>query len=142
MTRLTEHFTLEELVKSDTAARLGIDNTPTPEACANLQRLAIEVLEPLRLLLGVPVIVSSGYRCAALNKAVGGMRTSQHQKGQAADLVCTRYEVKRRAFELLKGFDVDQLLWERNQKGTTWIHVSYVSPEKNRNDKRDNYEAK
>ena len=142
MTRLTEHFTLEELVKSDTAARLGIDNTPTSEACANLRRLAIEVLEPLRLLLRVPIIVSSGYRCAALNKAVGGVRTSQHQKGQAADLVCTRYEDKRRAFELLKGFDVDQLLWERNSKGTTWIHVSYVNPEKNRNDKRDNYEVK
>lgn len=87
MTHLTENFTLEELCASPTARRLGIDNTPNPVQFENLLRLCENVLQPLRDAVGRPVVVTSGFRCAALNAAVGGARHSQHICGQAADLV-------------------------------------------------------
>lgn len=138
----SEHFSLEELCKSKEAEKRGIDNTPTVGVAANLCNLITEVLEPARRALGAPIIVTSGYRCPALNKAVGGVSNSQHLTGQAADLVCTRYEDKRRLFEILKEMDVDQLLWERNSKGTTWVHVSFVAHGENRQMVRDNYNVK
>lgn len=138
----TAHFNVEELCKSDTATLKKIDNTPNEEQVQCLLRLMQDVLEPARESLGKPIVVTSGFRCQKLNTLVGGVKTSQHTKGQAADLVCNKYEDKRRLFNILMGMDVDQLLFERNSKGTQWIHVSYVSPEKNRNDKRDNYIVK
>ena len=101
-----------------------------------------EVLEPARCQLGAPVIVTSGYRCPALNKAVGGVGNSQHMMGQAADLVCSKYEDKRRLFDILSGMDIDQLLWETNSKGTQWIHVSFVGHGVNRHMIRNNYIVK
>lgn len=136
----TQHFTLAELCHSDTADRKHINNTPTNgNTIAALSNLMTQVLEPARQQLGVPVIVSSGYRCERLNKAVGGVANSQHLKGQAADLVCTRREDKERLFEILAAMDIDQLLWETNKNGTQWIHVSYVSPDKNRHYINRNY---
>ena len=143
LTRIkTEHFSIAELVKSDTATKCKIDNRPTDgRIVENLTTLMTQVLEPARQQLGVPVIVTSGYRCEKLNKAVGGVATSQHLKGQAADLVCTRREDKERLFEILATMDIDQLLWETNSKGTQWIHVSYVSHERNRHYINRNYRA-
>ena len=136
-----KYFTIGELLYSDTALEKKINNLKTtPEIEDNLRALIENVLEPARVRLGVPIIVRSGYRCAELNKAVGGVANSQHTKGQAADLVCTKLADKRRLFEILRTMDVDQLLYERDSKGTTWIHVSYAGT-KNRHDIRDNYKA-
>jgi hypothetical protein len=138
----TEHFSLAELVYSNKATELHIDNTPTPEAVVNLCNLMTEVLEPARCKLGAPIIITSGYRCPALNNVVGGVKTSQHMMGQAADLVCTKLEDKKRLFEILKKMDIDQLLWERNSKGTQWIHVSFNQHGVNRHMIRENYVVK
>ena len=86
-TQLSPHFTLEEMCFSSTAVRLGIDNTPTPEIVAHLTVLA-NALEPVRALLGHPMHIDSGYRCSALNKAIGGAPNSAHMDGYAADFVC------------------------------------------------------
>lgn len=82
---MTPHFTLQELTASETASRNGWDNTPPPEAIANLNRLA-ELLEQVRALLGKPIMVSSGYRSKQVNDSVGSKDTSQHRLGCAADI--------------------------------------------------------
>ena len=85
--QLSSHFELNELIVSELAARRGIANDPTPEVIDNLRRLCQSVLEPLRVKLGRPVVITSGYRCAALNSAVGGSPTSHHVLGRAADVL-------------------------------------------------------
>jgi hypothetical protein len=84
---LSEHFELAEFLVSETAARRGIGNEPTPEVIENLRRLCQSVLEPLRVHLKRPVVITSGYRSPALNRAVGGSPTSHHMQGRAADLI-------------------------------------------------------
>lgn len=84
--QLTEHFTLSEFVRSETAERNHINNTPSQEVVDNLRALCRNVLEPARVAFGEPIYITSGYRCPALNKAVGGKITSQHLRGEAADL--------------------------------------------------------
>ena len=86
MMNLSKHFTLDELIKSATAQRKGIDNFPTAEHLENLRDLVEQILEPLRVHYGRPIIITSGYRCEKLNKAVGGSKTSQHCLGMAADI--------------------------------------------------------
>ena len=131
-TPVTMHFTIEELYRSDTAKRLGIDNKPSTQQTINLVYLAANVLEPLRVAMNEPVKISSGFRCQALNKAVGGVYNSQHLKGQAAD-ICIDGDMKkgRRWFNFIRDNLVfDQLIWEHNARtGTYWIHVSYVFPD-------------
>lgn len=135
--RLTDHFTLEELYSSDTARAKKIDNTPTAEAAANLALLAIHVLEPARKEYGKAIHVSSGYRCNKLNRAVGGVATSQHTRGQAADIQADNL---RGLYEIIKKQDhYDQVLFESNGK-TQWIHVSY-NPDGCRHVYCDNYKA-
>lgn len=85
--QLSEHFELAEFLVSETAARRGIANEPTPEIIENLRRLCQLVLEPLRVKLARPVVITSGYRSLALNRAVGGSPTSHHMQGRAADLI-------------------------------------------------------
>ncbi len=85
--QLSEHFELAEFLVSETAARRGISNEPTPEVIDNLRRLCQSVLEPLRVKLACPVVITSGYRSQALNRAVGGSPTSHHMQGRAADLI-------------------------------------------------------
>lgn len=80
------YFTVEELCYSATAKRLGIDNSPNKEVVENLNKLVENVLDPLREKYGKPIMVSSGYRCEKLNKAVGGAAKSQHLTGKAADI--------------------------------------------------------
>ena len=91
---VTQHFTLEELYRSDTAKKLGIDNKPGTQQMINLVYICAYVLEPLRVAMGEPIKIGSGFRCQALNKAVGGVYTSQHCKGQAADL-CIDGDLKK-----------------------------------------------
>jgi hypothetical protein len=108
----------------------------------NLVYLAAYVLEPLRVAMDEPIKIGSGFRCQALNKAVGGVYNSQHLKGQAADL-CIDGDIQkgRKWFEYIKkNLPFDQLIWEHNSKGTYWVHVSFVFPDfgKNRRQVIDN----
>lgn len=125
-----KYFTLNELTRSDTATKNKIDNTPTAEAVKNLTVLVDNVLDPLREMYGKPIYISSGYRCPALNKAVGGVPGSQHKTGQAADINQRSREENARIFKLVEeNLDFDQLLWEN---GGQWVHVSYRADGKNR----------
>ena len=137
--KLTEHFTLSEFVRSDTATSKHIDNTPTTEVIENLRALCRDVLEPARLAFGAPIYITSGYRCPALNKAVGGKPTSQHLRGEAADLQVRGVDNLRKLYRLIKDHGVfDQLLFESNKAGVRWIHVSYKQCG-NRRQAIDNY---
>lgn len=125
--QLTEHFSLEELTASEMAVRSGIDNTPTPEIIANLRRLA-EGLERVRVALhGKPIHVSSGYRCEALNRAIGGAAKSAHIQGLAADIICPQFgsplEVCRAIAET--GIETDQIIHEFGR----WSHVAFAAPQ-------------
>ena len=128
--RLTRNFTYEELCRSDVAERRGINNRPRTKeekrVIENLKALCMEVLQPLRDFLGKPVVISSGYRCPELNKAVGGVKNSQHMKGEAADIHVenTEHLLKIMHF-IMDETDFDQVIWERNRAGTQWVHVSY-----------------
>ncbi|MCD8206469.1 MAG: D-Ala-D-Ala carboxypeptidase family metallohydrolase [Bacteroidales bacterium] len=128
-----KYFTIDELCASDTARARGIDNTPSAEAVDNLTALVDNVLDPLREAWGAPIIVNSGYRCEALNDAIGGVNSSQHKTGQAADIVPKgrRRDEVRKLFRLVEvlGLDYDQLI---NEKDYTWVHVSYKKEGKNR----------
>lgn len=130
---ITEHFTLEELTESPSARRLGIDNSPTAQVTANLTALAVNVLEPLRKAYGAPIVVTSGYRSPALNRAVGGAKSSQHMKGQAADIrsVSDSPAENKRLFDLIVALKLpfDQLI---DEYGYNWVHVS-CSPLHRRN---------
>ena len=125
-----KHFTIEELCRSETARSRGIDNTPTEEVKRNLEALVGNVLDPLREWYGKPIYVNSGYRCPALNKAVGGVANSQHLTGQAADIdVNDRAENRKLMKHIEDNLDFDQLIWEN---GGAWVHVSYRAGGKNR----------
>ena len=134
-TPVTMHFTIEELYASETAKRLGIDNKPSVQKMINLVYLAANVLEPLRVAMGEPVKINSGYRCEKLNKAVGGVYNSQHLKGQAADICIDGDMAKgRRWFNYIRDhLNFDQLIWEHDKSGTYWIHVSFVYPDFGKN---------
>lgn len=139
--QLSEHFTLTEMISSTTAERNHIDNTPSQGVIDNLHALCENVLEPARNTYGKPITVTSGYRCPMLNehKAIKGKKTSQHTKGEAADLVC---EDMKKLFDIIKfQGNFDQLLFEKNKNGTRWIHVSYKRNGTNRKQAIENYNA-
>ena len=121
-----KYFSIAELTKSSTAIKKKINNTPTKEVENNLNQLIDNILDPLREAWGHPIIVGSGYRCEALNKAVGGAAHSQHKLGQAADIHTKSdlAEDNKKLFELIKQLKLpfDQLINEYNYN---WIHVSY-----------------
>jgi zinc D-Ala-D-Ala carboxypeptidase len=123
---MTPHFTLAELTRSATGERLGIDNTPRQEHLDKLT-LTAELLERVRTLLGCPVIVTSGYRCMALNIAVGGVTSSDHARGQAADIVApgfgTPFQVAKRLAPLVSNLGIGQLILE-GIAGKQWVHIS------------------
>jgi len=119
MKQLSKNFTLEEFTDSATADKLGIKNAPNPEQTANIARLVKDILQPARDMLGMPITVSSGFRSAEVNKAVGGSSTSQHCKGEAADQQCADNKM---LFDIIKdNFVFDQLI---NEHDYSWIHVS------------------
>lgn len=119
----TKNFTLEEFTRSTTADRLKIDNTPTKEVEKNLFILASQVLEPARAIVGKPIVITSGYRCIALNKAVGGVNSSYHTKGLAADIrIRTKQEADNLAAAILRQTLTDEILLEHS-KTSVWMHV-------------------
>lgn len=140
--QLTKNFTLEEMCYSDTARANNIDNLTTNRVIVdNLQALCKNILQPVRDKFGT-VRVSSGYRCLRLNRKLGSKDTSQHTKGQAADIDKIGKATLREVFDYIKhNLDYDQLLFETNSKGVKWIHVSYVSKGNNRHQCIDNYKA-
>ena len=120
--QLSPHFTLAELTVSQSAARLGIDNNPPPSVIKALERTALG-LEGVRMLLGAPVLVSSGYRSPALNKAIGGAKNSQHMTGQAVDFICPGFGSPRQIVKTLvnSGMQFDQCILEFDR----WVHLSF-----------------
>ena len=123
-TKLSEHFSLGEFVRSSTAQRMGIDNTPDAEAIENLRNLCTKVLEPLREHLGQPVVITSGFRSKRLNEVVGGVKNSQHLRGEAADLMVEGEKQARDWIRWMMDFlEFDQLILEKKGK-KVWVHVS------------------
>lgn len=120
---LSTHFTLEELTFSQTAAREGIDNTPPPEVVARLKHTALG-LEAVRVRLGVPLSVSSGYRCLALNRLLGSKDSSAHVQGDAADFIAPGFGSPATVVSSLKdaGIAFDQLIVEFGR----WVHISFA----------------
>jgi len=129
MTRLSKNFSLQEFTKSQTALRMGIDNTPGEEHLASATALFRNVVQKVRDKFG-PTVINSGYRGPELNKAIGGSATSQHCKGEAADIECPgtpNYDVAKYVQDEL---DFDQLILEFYTPGipdSGWVHVSYKS---------------
>ena len=124
--KLSEHFTLQEFVASDTARVHHIDNTPPADAVENLRKLCINVLEPAHKITQSMIHITSGYRCEALNKLVSGASSSQHVTGCAADLRCYTEFYNYRLVEALKMTPYDQLILEQKGK-IKWIHVSWAA---------------
>ena len=118
--RLTENFSLAELTVTST----GLPNQPNALQLENLKALAKKVLQPVRDLYGQPITVNSGFRSVSVNISVGGSKTSQHCKGEAADLDCDDNAV---LFKLIReNLEFDQLIWEGgNDTAPDWVHVSY-----------------
>lgn len=126
--RLTEHFKLSEFTNSSTATARCINNTPNEQQIANLKRICEEILEPLRAFAGQPIIIGSGYRSPALNKAVGGVKNSQHMTGEAADIHLPDNATGRKWFLwMMDNLKFDQLIMEKSTPSSTryWIHVSF-----------------
>jgi hypothetical protein len=127
---LSKNLSLAEVTKSLTAKRLGIDNTPDEWTTENLRQLAINVFQPLRSAFGTPIYVSSGYRSAELNTAIGGSGRSQHVEGRALDLDADVYGgcTNAQIFNWIKeNLEFDQLIWEfGDDDNPDWVHVSYV----------------
>lgn len=119
-----KYFTIQELTRSDTAARLHIDNTPNRDQIRCLELLVNNILDPLRTRYGRPIYITSGYRCRRLNDAVGGAYNSQHMLGQAADITVGSPEDNRQLYSLIRTMRLpfDQLI---DEYGMQWIHVSY-----------------
>ncbi len=118
-----KYFTIEEMIKSSTATAKRIDNTPNQTVIDSLTKLIEAVLDPLREWYGKPIKVNSGYRCEALNKAIGGAKSSQHMLGEAADITVGSKEENEKLFDYIKdNLEFDQLI---NESDFSWVHVSY-----------------
>ena len=133
---VSKHISYKEGVYSRTALRRGIKNNPNAEQMENMVAIAEEVFEPLRVWVGGPIKINSFFRSPELNKAIGGSGKSQHCHGQAIDLDDTfGRATNAEMFEFIKEhLDFDQIIWEfGNDTNPDWVHVSYVSPEQNRN---------
>tara|TARA_S200002703_G_scaffold129559_2_gene116635 strand:+ start:46 stop:504 length:459 start_codon:yes stop_codon:yes gene_type:complete len=133
---ISKHISNKEGVYSRTAIRLDIENTPTKEHLTNMVELAENIFEPLRAYVGGPIKINSFYRSPELNKAIGGSTKSQHCHGQAIDLDDTfGRATNAEMFEFIKNnLDFDQIIWEfGDDDNPDWVHVSYVSPDQNRN---------
>lgn len=126
---LTKNFTLEEMIKSETALRHGLDNTPGETEIENLKRLAEKVLQPVREYYQKGVKVNSGYRAPEVNAKVGGSKTSDHCKGQAADIEIPGVANAELAEWISENLEFTQVILEFYTPGVPdsgWVHVSYV----------------
>ena len=133
---ISKNLSLKEATRSNTARRLGIDNTPDGYAKGNMELLANKIFQPLREWVGGPIRVNSFYRCEELNRAIGGSSRSQHCEGRAIDLDDIHgHATNAEMFEYIKdNLNFDQLIWEfGDEENPDWIHVSYVSEDQNRN---------
>jgi hypothetical protein len=121
--KLSPHFTFHEMTYSQTAAWKGINNTPSPEVIEELMNTC-NMLEKIREVLGYPIIVTSGYRSHAVNRAVGGVEGSHHGTGQACDFICPEFgnpiSICMRLEPMVKELGIDQLIHEFD----SWVHVS------------------
>ena len=133
---LSKHVSMKEGVYSTTAKRLGLNNTPTDEHIANMELICEKVFEPLRVHVNGPIKINSFYRGPELNKAIGGSSKSQHCNGQAIDIDDTfGHATNAEMYNFIKeNLNFDQMIWEfGTDKNPNWVHVSYVSEDKNRN---------
>lgn len=138
----SDFFTLEEFTRSSTAKRLKIDNTPNDNIIRNIQYGVQMVLDPLRRIHQAPIIITSGYRCAALNKAVGGVANSWHTKGNAADIRVKNEEEAKAIFQTLKTLpSVDTVLFEHSAT-SIWMHVQWDMTRTPRHHFNFNFQAK
>ena len=125
---LSKNFTLQELIYSDTAVRMGIDNKPNDETVENLKILCENILEPIRSHFKAPVVVSSGYRSEAVCLAVGSSSKSQHIKGQAVDFEIFGIPNKDVTDWVVQNLDYDQCIlefWNDKEPNSGWVHCSY-----------------
>jgi hypothetical protein len=135
--QITQHLSLAEVTRSETAKRKGISNMPTPEHLENFKNLSINIFEPIRRYFDKPIHISSGYRSKALNTAIGGSLTSQHCSGEAIDIDMDGNSngiTNKHVFDYIKQhLNFDQLIWEFGTKDNPdWVHVSYESNGKQR----------
>lgn len=133
---ISKHISYKEGVYSTTATRLGIDNIPNQYEFANMQVLAENVFEPLRNWVKGPIKINSFFRGPELNKAIGGSSKSQHCQGRAIDIDDSYgHKTNAEMYEWIKkNLDFDQMIWEfGTDENPNWVHVSYVSPDENRN---------
>ena len=133
---ISKHISDHEGVYSITATRRGLDNTPNAKQLSNMKLLAEKVFEPLREWVGGPIRINSFFRGPELNTAIGGSSKSQHCKGQAMDIDdggCNKTNAQMYKF-IKDELEFDQMIWEfGTDDNPNWVHVSYVSEEKNRN---------
>lgn len=137
--KLSDHFSLSELTKSETAIRKGIDNTPNSEEIANLILLCTEILEPVREHYGIPFTPSSGFRCLDLNWEIGSSDKSQHILGKAVDFEVPGKDNKEVALWVMDNCDFDQLILEFYKEGepsSGWVHCSYDADKEHRKSAR------
>jgi len=128
MTQLSKNFSLAEFTKSETATRKGLDNTPTPEVVQNLQKLVDNIIQPIREAIGKPIKINSGYRAPEVNASVGGSKTSDHCKGQAADIEINGMANGDLAQYIVDNYKFTQVILEFYTAGipdSGWVHVSY-----------------
>jgi len=133
--KISDHISYKEAIRSNTALRLDIDNTPGGYELTNMTGVAINVFEPLRKWVGGPIKINSFFRSKDLNTAIGGSVNSQHCEGRAIDLDDTfGYKTNAEMFHYIKkNISFDQLIWEfGDDENPNWIHVSYVSEDQNR----------
>ena len=134
--KLSKHVTLKEGIKSNTATRLGIDNSPKPEHLEVMKKTATLLFDPVRDFIGGALGVSSFYRSNNLNTAIKGSKTSQHCKGEAIDIDVDMYGngTNKQVFDFIKdNIDFDQLIWEYGDKTEpSWVHVSQNEDGENR----------
>lgn len=125
---LSKNFSLKELTVSDTATRNNLDNTPNDECIANLKLLVENILQPVRDYYGKPVKVNSAYRSPEVNVLVGGSKTSDHCKGQAADIEIAGVDTSDLAMYIADNYKFTQVILEFYINGVSdsgWVHVSY-----------------
>ena len=134
--KISDNITYAEAIHSQTAKRRGIDNTPTAKQVEVMKLTAEKIFEPLRKFVGGPIKVTSFFRSAELNKAIGGSKTSQHCKGQAIDIDDVfGHKTNAEMYNWVKeNLNFDQMIWEfGTDMNPNWVHISYVSEEDNRN---------
>ena len=134
--KISNHISYQEAIRSNTATRRGIDNTPGKYEITNMVGVAENIFEPLRQWVGGPIKINSMFRCEELNTAIGGSSRSQHCQGRAIDIDDTfGHKTNAEMFNYIKeNLNFDQLIWEfGTNDNPDWVHVSYISKEENRN---------